>query len=40
MLVFSETAPTRTKVEYYVGRSLPFVTIIGGIVLALLFGSH
>ena len=40
MLVFNETTPTRTKVDYYVSRSLPFVTVIGGIVLALLFRSH
>ncbi len=40
MIVFDDTTPKRDKVEYYVGRSLPFVTTFGSIVLALIFGSH
>ncbi|MFF7987767.1 hypothetical protein ACFZDK_53565 [Streptomyces sp. NPDC007901] len=40
MTVFDETTPTQEKIYYYVGRGLPFVTTLSGIVLALIFGSH
>lgn len=39
MIVFDGATRTRTKIGYFVGRSLPFFAYLGGMLLALVFGS-
>lgn len=40
MMVFDDTAPIWTKVGYFVVRSLPFISILGGLVGGWVQATH